>query len=135
MSRRSAAEHAGTAEAVVTGRATVRGHAVALVAGEFGFLAGTQGVGTAERVVRAYERAAELRLPVLGLPISGGTRMQEGTVGCLQMVKAVAAVRRFREQGLLAFAYLRHPTVGGVLGPRGRPWRRSRSPSPARWSR
>lgn len=110
-----AAAEAGTAEAVVTGRAKVRGYDVALVVGEFAFLAGTQGVGTAERVVRAYERALEFRLPVLALPISAGTRMQEGTVGFLQMVKTAVAVRRLREEGLFSFAYLRDPTVGGVL--------------------
>ncbi|MGI8576024.1 MAG: carboxyl transferase domain-containing protein [Egibacteraceae bacterium] len=102
-------------ESIVTGQASVRGHALALIVGEFGFLAGTQGVASAERVVRAFERAVDLGLPMLALPVSGGTRMQEGTVGFVQMAKAAAAVQRFRDSGLPYVVWLRHPTTGGVL--------------------
>ena len=105
----------GVTESVITGAARIRGREVVLIAGEFGFLAGTMGVASAERVVRAFERAARLGLPVLGMPVSGGTRMQEGTVAFVQMVKAAAAVQQFRDAGLPYVAYLRHPTTGGVL--------------------
>ena len=40
-------------EAIVTGEATLRGRRVAMVAGEFGFLAGSIGVATAERLMAA----------------------------------------------------------------------------------
>lgn len=110
-----AARRTGVNESIVTGQSTIRGHDVALIVGEFGFLAGTQGVASAERVVRTFERAANLGLPVLSMPVSGGTRMQEGTVAFVQMVKAAAAVRQFRDTGLPYLAWLRHPTTGGVL--------------------
>ncbi len=105
----------GVDEAVVTGEGTVRGRRVAVVAGEFRFLAGTIGVAAAERLVRAIERATEQRLPLLAAPVSGGTRMQEGTVAFLQMVKITQAVMRHREARLPYLVYLRHPTTGGVL--------------------
>ncbi|MPZ89497.1 MAG: acetyl-CoA carboxyl transferase, partial [Nitriliruptorales bacterium] len=111
-----AAERAGTTESVIVGRARVRGHDLVVIAGEFAFLAGTMSVSSAERVVRAFERATDLALPVLGLPVSGGTRMQEGTPAFVQMVKTAAAARQLREAGLPYLAYLRHPTTGGVLG-------------------
>lgn len=108
-------ERSGATESIVTGHAVVAGHPVALIAGEFAFLAGTLGVATAERVIRAFERAMQERLPVIALPISGGTRMQEGTAAFIQMAACAAAVRRFRDSGLLYVAYLRNPTTGGVL--------------------
>jgi acetyl-CoA carboxylase carboxyl transferase subunit beta len=99
----------------VTGRATIRGVPVAVVVGEYAFLAGTMGVAAAERVVRAFERASRAGLPVVGMPVSAGARLQEGTLAFVQMISCAAAVRRFREAGGLYVAYLRDPTLGGVL--------------------
>lgn len=110
-----AEERAGTRESVITGGARINGCAVAMVVGEFEFLAGTMGMAAAERAVRAFERAAALGLPVIGMPVSGGTRMQEGTLAFVQMARCAAAVQRFRATGGLDIAYLRDPTLGGVL--------------------
>ena len=66
-------------ESVITGEGTLQGRRVAVVAGEFGFLAGSIGVAAAERLVLAVERATREGLPLFAAPTSGGTRMQEGT--------------------------------------------------------
>lgn len=108
-------ERSGATESITAGSARINGHDVVLVVGDFSFLAGTLGVATAERVVRAFERARDLRVPVIALPISGGTRMQEGTAAFIQMASCAAAVQRFRDAGLLYVVYLRNPTTGGVL--------------------
>jgi acetyl-CoA carboxylase carboxyl transferase subunit beta len=102
-------------EAVVTGEGTLRGRRVAVVAGEFGFLAGSIGVDAAERLIRGVERATEEGLPLLAAPVSGGTRMQEGTVAFLQMIGITAAIARHKRAGLPYLVYLRDPTFGGVL--------------------
>ena len=112
---RLTAERSGATESILTGEASVAGQRVVFIAGEFSFLAGTLGVASAERVIRAFERATSERLPVVALPISGGTRMQEGTAAFIQMASCAAAVRRFKDAGLLYVAYLRNPTTGGVL--------------------
>jgi acetyl-CoA carboxylase carboxyl transferase subunit beta len=111
----AAAEAAGTSEAVVTGEATVDGRRVAVIAGEFGFLGGSIGVATGERVASAFDRAVESGLPVIALPASGGTRMQEGAIALTQMAKLAAAVRRLRRAGLPYLVLLTDPTTGGVL--------------------
>ena len=102
-------------EAVWTGRARVDGHACAIIASDFDFLAGTMGIAAGERICRAFDRAIAERLPVVGLPASGGTRMQEGTPAFVQMAAVSAAVRRLRDARLPYLVYLRHPTTGGVL--------------------
>ena len=65
--------------------------------------------------VSAVERATRERLPLFAGPTSGGTRMQEGTVAFLQMVKISAAVAAHKAAGLPYVVYLRHPTTGGVF--------------------
>lgn len=111
----AAREKSGVDEAVVTGEGLVKGRRVALVACEFRFLAGSIGVAAAERLVQAIERATAEGLPVLAGPASGGTRIQEGTVAFLSMVKITAAVHAHRKAGLPFLVYLRHPTTGGVF--------------------
>jgi acetyl-CoA carboxylase carboxyl transferase beta subunit len=105
----------GLDESVLTGEGTVFGRRVAVVASEFGFLAGSIGVAAAERVTTAIERATAEGLPLVASPCSGGTRMQEGTVAFLQMVKISAAVELHKQAHLPYLVYLRHPTTGGVF--------------------
>ena len=105
----------GLDESVLTGEALLGGRRVAIVMCEFAFLAGSIGVAAAERLVQAIERATDEELPLFAAPVSGGTRMQEGTVAFMQMVKISVAVTAHKAAGLPYVVYLRHPTTGGVL--------------------
>jgi len=105
----------GVDESVLTGEGLIRGRRVAVIVSEFRFLAGSIGAAAAERIVSAVERATAEGLPLLAGPASGGTRMQEGTLAFLSMVKITAAVRAHRQAGLPYLVYLRHPTTGGVM--------------------
>jgi acetyl-CoA carboxylase carboxyl transferase subunit beta len=111
----AAAERTRQDESITTGEGRLRGRRVAVVAGEFGFLAGSIGVAAADRLIAAVERATEEGLPLLAAPVSGGTRMQEGTVAFLQMIGITAAIARHKQAGLPYLVYLRNPTFGGVL--------------------
>lgn len=105
----------GRDEAVLTGEGRINGRRVAVIASDFDFLAGSIGVAAAERITAAIQRATAERLPLLASPSSGGTRMQEGTVAFLQMVKIAAAVGLHKRAHLPYLVYLRHPTTGGVF--------------------
>ncbi|HEX7132343.1 MAG TPA: carboxyl transferase domain-containing protein [Iamia sp.] len=98
-------------ESVTTGRTATH----VRIEGCFDVLGGSMGVVHGERVVRAFDRATELGLPVVCVTRSGGARMQEGMVSLLQLGRAVAAVRRHADAGLLSVAVLRSPTTGGVF--------------------
>ncbi|BBY81963.1 acetyl-CoA carboxyl transferase [Mycolicibacterium pulveris] len=111
----AAAAKTGLDESVVTGEGTIFGRRVALVMCEFDFLAGSIGVAAAERITTAVQRATAERLPLVASPSSGGTRMQEGTVAFLQMVKIAAAVELHKKAHLPYLVYLRNPTTGGVF--------------------
>lgn len=105
----------GYDESVISGEGLLDGRRVAVVACEFSFLAGSIGAAAAERLTAAVERATAERLPLLAAPASGGTRMQEGALAFVQMVKITAAVTAHRAAGLPYVVYLRHPTTGGVF--------------------
>ncbi len=111
----AAREATGLGEAVLTGRALLDGRPLAVVAGEFGFLGGSIGVATAERIARAFERASTERIPLVALPASGGSRMQEGTLAVVGMAKLAAAAGQLRAAGVPYVVCLTHPTMGGVL--------------------
>ncbi len=111
----AAAEQSGADESVLTGEGRMRGRRVAVLIGEFGFLAGSIGRASADRLVAAVQRATAEHLPLLAAPVSGGTRMQEGTPAFVQMVRISAVVAAHKRAGLPYLVYLRHPTTGGVM--------------------
>jgi acetyl-CoA carboxylase carboxyl transferase subunit beta len=105
----------GLDEAVITGVGTIRGHRVAMLVCDFGFLGGSIGIAASDRLTAAIRRATAEKLPLLALPTSGGTRMQEGTTAFLQMVKITSALVAHKSAHLPYLVYLRDPTTGGVF--------------------
>lgn len=114
LSRQRAAERTGTDESVVCGRGLVGGRPAVLIAFEFGFLGGSVGTGTGARIVDAFTRARNERLPVVSLIATGGTRMQEGVPALRQLQRIAREAVLLRESRLPHIAVLRNPTTGGV---------------------
>ncbi|WP_424643158.1 carboxyl transferase domain-containing protein [Embleya sp. AB8] len=110
-----AGARSGADESIRTGEGTIAGHRVAVVLGEFGFLAGSIGTAAANRLVAAIRRATVERLPLFASPASGGTRMQEGTPAFVRMLDITSAIVAHKAAGLPYLVHLRHPTTGGVL--------------------
>ena len=110
-----AQERSGVDESVITGEGRMHGRRVAVVACEFGFLAGSIGRAAARRLVEGIHRATAEGIPLLAAPTSGGTRMQEGTPAFVQMVAISAALVAHKAAGLPYLVYLRNPTTGGVM--------------------
>ncbi|MGW4094665.1 carboxyl transferase domain-containing protein [Nocardia sp. NPDC004750] len=105
----------GLDESVITGTALMNGHLLTIIASEFEFLGGSIGTAAATRITEAIRRATVHRLPILALPTSGGTRMQEGTIAFLQIVRIASALADYKAGTLPYLVYLRHPTTGGVF--------------------
>ncbi|MGI5454542.1 carboxyl transferase domain-containing protein [Streptomyces sp. CA-249302] len=112
-SRARAAERTGETESVVCGTATVTGTRAVLIAFEFGFLGGSLGERTGDRLESAYAYAREHRLPVVPLIATGGSRMQEGMLALTQLQRVAHQSALTREAGLPQIAVLRDPTTGG----------------------
>ncbi|SEC76663.1 acetyl-CoA carboxylase carboxyl transferase subunit beta [Streptomyces misionensis] len=112
-SRARAAERTGEEESVVCGTATVTGARAVLIAFEFGFLGGSLGERTGDRLAAAYTYARDHHLPVVPLIATGGSRMQEGMVALTQLQRVARQSVLTREAGRAQIAVLRDPTTGG----------------------
>ncbi|MGV4984725.1 carboxyl transferase domain-containing protein [Streptomyces sp. NRAIS4] len=108
-----AAARTGEEESAVCGTASIEGTPAVLIAFEFGFLGGSLGERTGDRLEAAYTYAREHRLPVVPLVATGGSRMQEGMLALSQLQRVARASARIREAGLPQIAVLRDPTTGG----------------------
>jgi acyl-CoA carboxylase subunit beta len=102
-------------ESVRTGRT----EHYALIEGRFDVMGGSMGAAHGERVVRAFQRATDERLPVVVVTTSGGARLQEGMVALVQMARTSAAAVAHAHAGLLQVALIRSPTTGGVYASYG----------------
>ncbi|MFJ9635270.1 carboxyl transferase domain-containing protein [Streptomyces sp. NPDC101178] len=111
--RERAVERTGEAESVVYGTGVVGDRECVLLSFEFGFLGGSLGLLTGDRLEAAYELALARRLPLLALVATGGSRMQEGMVALTQLQRVAAASTRLRAAGLPQIAVVRDPTTGG----------------------
>ncbi len=111
---REAQDTTGSNDALVSGRAFIKGRPVVLAVLDFSFLAGSMGTVVGEKLTRAIERATEAKLPLIIVSCSGGARMQESTLSLMQMAKTSAALARLSARGLLYISVLTDPTTGGV---------------------
>ena len=75
---------------------------------------GSMGAAVGEKITQLFEFALQEQLPVFGVTVSGGARMQEGLISLMQMAKTSAAVKRHSDAGLFYLALLTDPTMGGV---------------------
>ncbi|MFJ1666392.1 carboxyl transferase domain-containing protein [Streptomyces bottropensis] len=112
-SRARAAERTGEEESVVWGRAVIGGTAAVLISFEFGFLGGSLGERTGDRLQAAYAHARAHRLPVVSLVATGGSRMQEGMRALSQLQRVARESALTAAAGLPRIAVLRDPTTGG----------------------
>ena len=101
-------------EAVVCGTADIGGAKTAIFVMEPYFMMGSMGVAVGEKITRVFENAAELGLPVVGVTVSGGARMQEGILSLMQMARTSGAIRRHSDAGGFYLTLLTDPTTGGV---------------------
>ncbi|MFD7767017.1 carboxyl transferase domain-containing protein [Streptomyces sp. NPDC059787] len=111
--RARAAGRTGEQESVICGTAGIEGTRAVVVAFEFGFLGGSLGERTGDRLVAAYAHARAHRLPVVPLVATGGSRMQEGMLALTQLQRVARESALTREAGLPQIAVVRDPTTGG----------------------
>jgi len=107
-------EKTGETEALVVGRAFIRGRAVILGVMNPFFIMGSMGAVVGEKFSRAVDRAMEENIPLVMVTASGGARMQEGMVSLVQMAKTSAALARLDSAKGLYVVVATDPTTAGV---------------------
>lgn len=104
----------GNPDAVVCGKAFVKGRPILIGVMDPTFMMGSMGSVVGEKLTRTIEAAADQKLPLLIVSCSGGARMQESTLSLMQMAKTSAALARLDSAGGLFISLLADPTTGGV---------------------
>jgi acetyl-CoA carboxylase carboxyl transferase subunit beta len=104
----------GAKEAMLIGKAFIKGRGVILAVMEPNFLMGSMGFVVGEKLCTAVDMALEESLPLVVVSCSGGARMHEGVVSLGQMAKTSAALAKFNEAKGLFISVLTDPTTGGV---------------------
>ena len=104
----------GNLDAVVCGKAFIKGRPIMIAAMDPEFMGGSMGSVVGEKITRTIETATEEKLPLLIVSSSGGARMQESTLSLMQMAKTSAALARLDDVGGLFISLLTDPTTGGV---------------------
>ena len=107
-------EKTGETEAVVVGKAFIRGRPVILGVMNPSFIMASMGAVVGEKVTRAIERAIDDDLPLVMVTASGGARMQEGMISLVQMAKTSAALAKLDDAGGLYIVVATDPTTAGV---------------------
>jgi len=108
-------ERTGLLDPMVWGECTIEGMPVVLGAIDFNFQGGSMGAVLGEKFVRAAERAAERKRPLVMFACSGGARMQEGIVSLMQMARTAAAVGMLGKARVLYITVATDPLTAGVF--------------------
>lgn len=101
-------------EGVICGEAEIGGVKCCIFSMEAEFMMGSMGTVVGDKIASLFEYATEKSLPVIGVTVSGGARMQEGVFSLCQMAKVSGAVQKHSDGGNFYLVLLTNPTTGGV---------------------
>lgn len=104
----------GLEDSIINGVGHLHGQQIVASIHEFGFMGGSLGMAAGEAIIKAFEKALELKCPLIMFPASGGARMQEGILSLMQLPRTTVMVERLKEAGLPYLVFLTNPTTGGV---------------------
>ena len=104
----------GLKSEMLAGIAKIGGYPTAIAIGDVGVRGGTVGSVIGEKLTRCIERATERGLPLVTVSVSGGMRMQEGTLALMQMAKMAAACVKHSQAGFFFVSVMTDPTFGGT---------------------
>ena len=104
----------GHKDALIAGKAFVKGRGVVLAVMDTRFSMASMGSVVGEKITRCVELATDTDKPFVLVSASGGARMQESSLSLMQMAKTSAALARFDDAGGLFISVLTDPTTGGV---------------------
>ena len=104
----------GLKSEMLAGIAKIGGYSTAIGIADVGIRGGTVGSVAGEKLTRCIERATEEKLPLITISVSGGMRMQEGTLALMQMAKTAAACVEHAQAELFYISVMTDPTFGGT---------------------
>ena len=104
----------GLDDAIVSAVGSIEGVPLVVTVQDFSFMGGSLGMAAGEAIIKGFEKAIEMKRPLVLFSASGGARMQEGILSLMQLARTTVAVDRLKEAGLPYIVVLTNPTTGGV---------------------
>ncbi|MBB6260707.1 acetyl-CoA carboxylase carboxyl transferase subunit beta [Paenochrobactrum gallinarii] len=104
----------GLEDAIISAVGTIEGLPIVAAVQEFSFMGGSLGMAAGETIIKSFEKAIELKRPLVLFASSGGARMQEGILSLMQLPRTTVLVEMLKEAGLPYIVVLTNPTTGGV---------------------
>lgn len=109
-------EATGLKSAALWGSGNIEEKSIIIVVTDSRFIMGSMGSVVGEKITRAFEKATELKKPLVIVSGSGGgARMYEGMFSLMQMAKTSQAAARHSQAGLLFISTLTNPTMAGIM--------------------
>lgn len=107
-------QRTGLIDSVISGLGAIQNIPFSLAVCDFEFMGASMGSVYGEKMARAAERAAHLRIPLITINRSGGARMQEGVISLMQMAKISMALTRLTAVRQPHISLMVDPCYGGV---------------------
>ena len=104
----------GESDAMAIAHGAIGGQPAVVLVQDFAFMAGSLGMEVGEAFIAAAEAAVSRGAPLVAFIAGGGVRMQEGTVGLMQMARTTIALQGLKRARLPYVVVLTDPTTGGI---------------------
>ena len=110
----SARKATGEDDAMAIGYGQIGGIGTVVLVQDFAFMAGSLSLAVGEAFVTAAQEAVKRGAPLVAFIAGGGVRMQEGTLGLMQMARTTIALQELKAARLPYIVVLTDPTTGGI---------------------
>ena len=104
----------GEDDAMAIAHGMIGGTPAVVLVQDFAFMAGSLSLGVGEAFVTAAQAAVRRGCPLVAFIAGGGVRMQEGTLGLMQMARTTIALQELKAARLPYVVVLTDPTTGGI---------------------
>jgi len=110
----SARKATGENDAMQIATGAIGGAPAVVLVQDFAFMAGSLSMAVGEAFVAAAEAAVARGCPLVAFIAGAGVRMQESTLGLMQMARTTLAVQQLKQARLPFIVVLTDPTTGGI---------------------
>ena len=110
----SARKSTGADDAMAIAHGSIGGVPSVAMVQDFAFMAGSLSMAVGEAFVAAAEAAVKREAPLVAFIAGAGVRMQESTLGLMQMARTTIALQQLKAARLPYIVVLTDPTTGGI---------------------
>ena len=109
---KSDVERTGLNDSVITGIGTMGGNKCVIILMDFSFMGGNLGLISGEKISLAIDEAVSMKIPIVSIISSSGTRIEEGILSLMQMAKVTLSMANAKSKKIPSLSLLTNPCTG-----------------------